>query len=342
MLLHDKYQLKKYSDACFHQNIIKQLQCISSDNAIPNIIFYGCSGSGKHSLINLFLKYIYNDSIFSLENYTYEIPGSGTNTMDILIKQSPYHLIIQPYNNNFDKYIIQNIVKSYAKRYSLDINKTNKSFKSVVINNIETLSYYAQMSLRRTMEKYTKTCRFIISCNSISKIIEPLKSRCICIRVPQPTETDITATLLKICYYEKKYIDFKNLCNIINVSKKNIKNAILILDGYFQNINIENDYLNLIEQIVEFILKKSFIDSNEIKNLIYSILETNITGTTIIKDILHNILNNKNIKLSDKQQQKIIKNASKYEYMFNIGRRGIIHLDGFINSIIICLINDVE
>lgn len=341
MFLHDKYQVKNYYDACFHNDIIRQIKQISLDISMPNVIFYGCEGCGKQTLINLFLKYIYDDSIFSLENYTYEITGSGTNSSDILIKQSPYHLIIQPYNNNFDKYIIQNIVKSYAKRYSLDINKINKPFKTVVINNIETLSYYAQMSLRRTMEKYSQTCRYIISCNSISKIIEPLKSRCICIRVPQPTERDIIYMLLKICYHENKSITFKDLCKIINISNRNVKNAILILEGTFQKINITNSYLNYINEIINLILEKTFANNNKIKTIIYNILETNISGTKIIKDILINMLSNEKIKLTCNQQQKIIKNAVKYEYMYNIGRRGIIHLDGFINSIII-LLNDED
>lgn len=342
MFLYDKYQVKNLSGAYFHNDIIKQIQKISQDDSMPNIIFYGCEGSGKHTLINLFLKYIYGNSIYNLEKFENEVSGSGTKTTTVVTKQSPYHIIIQPYNNSFDKYIIQSIVKSYAKRYLLDINAVHKQFKTVLINNIETLSYYAQMSLRRTMEKYTHTCRFVISCNSISKVIEPLKSRCICIRVPQPTDMEITQTVITLACLENKFLSLKQLCNILKFSKNNIKHAIMILDCFMRDIDLSDSYTTAITDITDLILKKTFDNSDAIKNIIYSILMTNISGTQIIKDIIINILTRTNIKLTDKQQYDIVKYGVKYEAALVEGRRTIIDLDGFINCVIICLIENEQ
>ena len=66
----------------------------------------------------------------------------------------------------------------------------------VVIHELDQLSHTAQASLRRTMETYMPTCRIIANCESLSKVIQPLKSRCLQIRVPAPAE-DVLGDLLR-------------------------------------------------------------------------------------------------------------------------------------------------
>ena len=60
------------------------------------------------------------------------------------------------------------------------------------------MSYYAQTSLRRTMERYNDKCRFMMWCKSLSKVIEPLQSRCICLRIPSPTDDELFRYIFKI------------------------------------------------------------------------------------------------------------------------------------------------
>ena len=131
------------------------------------------------------------------------INGYGNTKTKVNIKQSKYHIIIEPNSNGFDKYLIQEIIQDYAKIELLNILKYKKLFKIVVINKIDNLSYYAQASLRRTMEKYANTCKFIFICDQLSKIIEPLRSRCLLIRVPLPTNNQIMETLLHISIKKK-------------------------------------------------------------------------------------------------------------------------------------------
>jgi len=151
-----------------------------------HLIVYGHIGSGKEYLINNLLCKIYGKTSMELKEVEYTVTGYSNTKTKIMIKQSKHHIIIEPNTNGFDKYLIQDIIQDYAKSELLNIFKNRKLFKVVVINKIDNLSYYAQASLRRTMEKYSNSCKFILVSDQLSKIIEPLRSRCLLVRVQLP------------------------------------------------------------------------------------------------------------------------------------------------------------
>ena len=104
--------------------------------------------------------------------------------------------------DNYDRVIVQKLIKEVAGSQQLD-TKQQKQFKVVVIHELDQLSHTAQASLRRTMETYMPTCRIIANCESLSKVIMPLKSRCLQIRVPAPKEEVLANLLGKIAAKEK-------------------------------------------------------------------------------------------------------------------------------------------
>lgn len=332
MFLIDKYNPKNIYETVFHKKLLQRLFVMSQDESIPHLIFYGPHGVGKKTIIRLLLENIYDKDIDKLVDSNYVVTGSGNVVNDILVKQSNYHIIIEPNNTNFDRYLIQDVVKEYAKLMPLDVFKTKKVFKTVVINNMDKLSYYAQMSLRRTMEKYSTTCRFIMWCTSISKIIDPLRSRCVCIRVPAPTTIELIDWLLTISYKEKFNITIQHIADIINRSKNNIKEATWILESLIMGCNPKSTYDDAIESITELIMEKDMSSILKIRELIYNILITNINGGSIIKDVMILLCRNNNIPMVTKV--KILENASKYEHNIVRGRREILHLDAFVCHVI--------
>lgn len=334
MFLCDKYAPQSLNELVFHKDIIERMIKMSKDDAIPHLIFYGPDGAGKKTIVRLLLENIYDKSINNTVDTIHTINGSGNTTNDILIKQSAHHIVIDPNNNNFDRYLIQDIVKSYARQIPLDVYQTSKKFKIVLINDTDNLSYYAQMSLRRTMEAFSKTCRFILICNAITKLIDPLKSRCVCIRVPSPTRREIIHTIMNICYHEKYKITCDNLTLILDNANQNIKHAIWLLNNVIHNLSPTNTYINCINEIVKLILTKKMSSILDIRLLLYNNLTTNIAGSTIISDIT-NILCQRNI--SDEKKMNIITMASKYSHNLALSRRDIIQLDSFIGYLILVL-----
>ena len=100
----------------------------------------------------------------------------------------------------------------------------------VVLNEVDHLSSEAQAGLRRTMEKYTRSCRMILCCNSVTRVIPALQSRCLCIRVAGPTVPEISKVLQKICTQEKLTLPPKFAALIAKKSMRNLRRAILMLE----------------------------------------------------------------------------------------------------------------
>jgi replication factor C subunit 3/5 len=323
------------SKCFFHKEIFQQLKKIAEDDGMPHVIFYGNPGTGKKTMINLFLEMIFDKSIYKLDDSKYTVISSGNIENEVIVKQSDHHIIIEPNNNNFDRYLIQDIVKEYARKYPLCIFEKNRNFKMVQINNLDNLSYYAQTSLRRTIEKYSKTCRFIMWCYSLSKVIEPLRSRCLCIHVPTQSEQDLVQWTFNISSLENVNINLPVLSWIVQNSNGNLKDILWKLDLYKYCGKIQNGYQKSLVLLINEITTDG--DIQIIRDYIYKMMITNISSNVIIKDILNIILiklDNDKYPNSKNKSSKIIDHASNFEYRLSKGRRDIIHIEAFILNII--------
>lgn len=328
MLLINKYTPNNIDEAYFNKDLLKSLKIISQDESIPHIMFFGPEGSGKKTLVKLFLEMIYDDSTNKLRECVYKVVGSGNKVTDVVVLQSDHHIIIEPGGNNFDKYLLHEIVKEYASRVRLNVFKSTKTFKTILINRADHLSHHAQSSLRRTMELYSSTCRFIIWGRSMSKIIEPLRSRCVCFRVPSPSYYDMCGFIYTICLKEDIDINLSKLRKLTNRSNSNIKKALWLINLDKSNESTYNIYRRTIDKIIAMIMNN---DLNDVENIIlcmYSMFITTINAGDIIKDIMIQLCDNN--KLNEDTKMKIINVTAKYDHNFIRGRRDAIHFVGFI------------
>ncbi len=316
----------------FNKQLIYNLKKMAENNDIPHIIFYGNNGVGKKTVVKLFLELIFGTSVYDLNNVEYEINGSNSSKKNKkkIIKQSEFHIIIEPNSNNFDKYLIQYVVKEYAKIKPICTYRENVNFKAVQINNLDTMTYYAQTSLRRTIEKYSKTCKFVMICNSLSKIIDPLKSRCLCIHIPNQTNDELYSWISHISLLENIKLNYDDINKILYESNGNLREILWKMDLFkYKHIT-----LNSCDTAIINLVQKIFMKDNiqNIKNSIYDIYVTNLQSIDIINKILSLIL--KNIDNNDiNKANNIINLASTYESRLLHCRREPIHIEAFVTNV---------
>jgi len=303
-----------------------------------HLVVYGKPGCGKEFLVNKLLEKIYNKENTQLNDIEYTINGYGNSKTKVMIKQSKFHIIIEPNSNGFDKYLIQEIIQNYAKSDILNIFKYKRLFKIVVINKIDNLSNTAQASLRRTMEKYSDKCKFIFICDQLSKMIEPLRSRCIEIRVPLPNNIQIINTLLHISKIENINLSSNDLSEILFNCNQKIYNAIWLLEFKKYNYKFDNTKDEILNNIVAMLINKKNFNSKKILNVIkkcrelfYKLSITNISTQEIINDIMLKILDN----FSDiKIKSNIIEITSIFELRKSLGTRHIECFEAYIIRLI--------
>ena len=125
------------------------------------------------------------------------------------------------------RYVIQEIIKDMARNRSVE---SKKRIKVLVLHEVDRLSKQAQHSLRRTMEKYSSVCRLVMLCSTVSKVLEPVRSRCLCVRVPAPTETKLMDVLMHVSSEEALNLPAPLAAKVVAASARDLRKALLCLE----------------------------------------------------------------------------------------------------------------
>ena len=306
---------------------------------LQHLVLYGPKGCGKEYVVENLLKKIYGN--IETKEIEYTISGYSNSKEKVMINQSRYHIIIEPNNNGFDKYLIQEIIQEYAKTENLTIFKYKKLFKVVIINKIDNLSYSAQASLRRTMEKYADTCKFIFICDQLSKIIEPLRSRCLLIRVPLPNNLQIIETLTQISYRENIKLQRDDYIYILENCDSKINNAIWLLEMKKFGVPNTHSWIIVIDQMVDLVtsnedLSNKFIQEfiKKTRELFYVLFITNIDVKKILLSLMKNLIS----RIDDIElKYKVVEIVSMFELRISQGTRYIVHLEAMMIQILTLL-----
>jgi replication factor C subunit 3/5 len=206
MLWVDKHRPSKLEDLSYDDILTKRLVALASQPAsLPHLFFYGPPGSGKKTRIMALLRSLYGPGAqrLKLDKRSFTTSTSPQRTIDLTMVSSNYHIELCPGDAGLnDRYVIQEVIKEMAANKNLTSamtavssntkeNSGTPAFKVVVLVEVDRLSRQAQAALRRTMEKYASTCRLILCCNSQSKVMEPVRSRCLGIRVAAPSHDEV-------------------------------------------------------------------------------------------------------------------------------------------------------
>jgi replication factor C subunit 3/5 len=172
-----------------------------------------------------------------LDQRVFTTPGG--KKLELAIASSNYHIEVTPADvGMYDRVIIQDLIKEIAQTQSVDV-KAARQFKVVVLNEAHLLSKDAQHGLRRTMEKYMGNMRVILSSNSTryvfsineSRIIGPIRSRCLLVRVPSPSTDEICTVLQSVAEMEQINLPDEFSNQIATKCKGNLRRGLLMFEA---------------------------------------------------------------------------------------------------------------
>jgi len=197
----EKYRPEKLSDVVGQKEITSRLENYVKHKTMPNLLFAGQAGIGKTSCAVALAKEMFGD------NFTHnflELNASDDRGIDV----------------------VRETIKNFARTLAF-----NQGFKIIFLDESDALTFDAQQALRRTMERYARTCRFIMSANYSSKIIEPIQSRCVIFRFSQLSSKDIEARIKDVSKKEGVQIDDAAITAIVYVCQGDMRKAINVLQA---------------------------------------------------------------------------------------------------------------
>lgn len=339
----DKYIPNSFNDIQFNQEAAKKLLACSKAINIPHMIIKGSEGSGRKTMTALYLKSKYNLENLHVKYQIVEIKNASKK-IELQMLYSDYHYQIDPSTHGvYDRIIVQSFIKDILQTKPI----CNVPYHTVIITNADHLTFEAQQSLRRTLEKNVNNSRFIFIVSRESTLIDSLVSRCIQIRLSAPSDSQISTILENICTKEIIMIGKNQLDQIVSMSKRNLSKAMNLLQYIhlnsssishmdFNEINATDKCLtDLTNDLINAKNPQSIIS---LRTGLYDLLVQCVDPLKILKDIFYLVFNHlEKIKSDDKQKIKLIQILSKCENTLRQGSKPIYHLECMCVSIIILL-----
>jgi replication factor C small subunit len=307
----EKYRPSKFPGIVGQDDIIKKVQSLTNSLNIPHLLFAGPAGTGKSTLALIIVKELFEKNW--KENYL-ELNASDERGINV----------------------IRDKVKNFARTKSLG----NVPFKIIFLDEADALTPEAQQALRRTMENYSTTCRFILSCNYSSKIIDPIQSRCAIFRFKLLEKKDIEKVIKKIEEGEKLQINLESMELLYEGSEGDCRKVINLLQSTASispvittelvSTVISSAKPKDIRVVLAYALSGDFQKSRE--KLLDVMLKESISGQDVIKAIQKEIWN---LPVEPELKVKLTEKTGETEFRIVEGSDPFIQLQSLLASFVL-------
>ena len=280
----DKYRPKTFSEIIGQKEFVSRVQAFVNSKNLPHLLFAGTPGTGKTTTALVIANELYDSN---LQGNILELNASDERGIDV----------------------IRNQIKEFAKLQSL----SQVPYKIIILDEADSLTKEAQQALRRTMEKYSATCRFILACNELSKIIDPIQSRCVIFKFKGLLDEDLKELISKISVQEELQIDDDAIQRLLTISKGDVRKlentlqAASVIDKKI-TVTLLNEISNAVEvkeinEMIEHTLKGNFLKARELMVSLKAVY--GLSALEILKEIYSAVID------LDIEESKIVKLVDK-------------------------------
>ena len=307
----EKYRPTTFSELVGQEDIIKRVGALTNSLNIPHLLFAGPAGTGKSTLALIVVKELFKQTW--KENYL-ELNASDERGINIVREK----------------------VKNFARTKSLG----DVPFKVIFLDEADALTPEAQQALRRTMENYSATCRFVLSCNYSSKIIDPIQSRCAMFRFRLLEKKDIERLLNRISEQERLTIEEPAMEILYEGSEGDCRRAVNLLQATASiSPSITQDLITTIisnakpkdiKVVLDYALAGDFQNSKE--KLLDIMLKESISGQDVIKAIQKEIWN---LQIEPEIKVKLTEKTGEVEFRIVEGSDPFIQLQALLASFVL-------
>lgn len=308
----EKFRPKTFREVKGQKDIVDKVKAFVKLENMPHLMFSGPAGVGKTTLSLVVARQLFGDS---WKNNFLELNASDERGIDI----------------------IRNKVKNFARTRAIG----NVPFKIIYLDECDALTREAQQALRRTMENYTQTCRFILSCNYSSKIIDPIQSRCSVFRFKPLEKEDVFEIIKTIEKEEKIVINDKAKEAVFEVSGGDCRRAENILQACSSISDKITDEVIFsmasvakpkeIKEILNLALANKFILARE--KLLSTMLNYGLSGIDIIKQIQKEVWN---LDIDGRKKVELIDKCGEIEFRMTEGSDEYLQLEALLANFTLC------
>ena len=301
----EKYRPAKLSSIVNQKEVIGSLKSLLKNTSeMPHLMFSGSAGVGKTTAGMCLAREILGDH---WKDHTLELNASDERGINM----------------------VRDRVKKFARFSGLD---TKIPFKIIILDEADEMTSDAQTALRRIIEDTAKYCRFILIANNVSKIIEPLQSRCAIFKFTRISEDEVVSYLEEICKKEKVKFDQKGLKTIYSYSEGDMRHAINILQataslGIVNESNVKTSAglskVNDVGEILKLAIAGKLSDA---RNKMIEIIKVyGMSESDFLK-----YLNEESYKIKTGKLDEILEAIAKYDYRLIIGANPEIQLSALL------------
>jgi DNA polymerase III delta prime subunit len=207
----EKYRPEKLEDYVGNQSIIDKVRIYLDNGDVPHLLLYGTAGTGKTTLAKLIAKNIDCDLMY--------INASDENNVETVREK----------------------IKNFASTIGF------RQWKLIILDEADYLTPNAQAALRNLMETFSKTTRFILTCNYVEKVIDPIQSRCQVFGITPPSKKEVAVRVNSILQTEGVTAKPEDLVSIVNSGYPDIRRILNSCQRQVVNGELKIDKQSLIE-----------------------------------------------------------------------------------------------